>query len=189
MWRKPTDAKPSSDAASSISPRTQAETRPKRSSFDRSPAASPVYSPAETISSQASRIGPGLKIKGDITGNDDLYLDGEATGKILLTGARLTIGLKGHVQAEIEAREIVVNGSLQGNLKAEDHLRLGSSSQVEGTLSAPSVGIDDGARFRGKVEVTRATPAPVAAPLAASVEESASEPELLKPVGANAEGE
>lgn len=187
MWRKPTDDKPSSDAPSSIPPRTQTETRPKRSSFDRSPAASPVYSQTETISSQTSKIGPGLKIKGDITGSADLYLDGEASGKILLTGARVTIGPKGHVQAEIEAREIVVNGTLQGNLKAEDRLRLGSSSQVEGKLSAPSVGIDDGARFRGKVEVTRATPAPVVVPPPA--EEPVNESEVLKPVGANAEGE
>lgn len=191
MWRKP-DAKPSSGTANapgSVPPKTQTprEPEPKQASFER-PAAPPVVvtQPAvETVSSQASRIGAGLKIRGEISGNSDLYLDGQASGKIRVNGARVTIGPQGKVQADIDAREIIVNGELQGNLKAEARVRLGASSQVQGSLAAPSVGIDDGARFRGKVEVTRTTKTVSAA----SDPEPTGEAELLRPVAANAENE
>jgi cytoskeletal protein CcmA (bactofilin family) len=188
MWRKP-DAKPSSDAPnapSSIPPRTQPQTvvQPKQASIER-PAAASVRQPLEEpASAGASRIGAGLKIRGEISGNSDVYLDGEATGKIRVSGARVTVGPAGKVQADIEAREIVINGAVQGNLKADAKLRLGASSHVEGALSAPSVGIDDGARFRGKVEVTRTKTTP-----AAIEPEPARDEELLRPVAVHAENE
>jgi cytoskeletal protein CcmA (bactofilin family) len=187
MWRKP-DAKPSSDTSNgpgSIPPRTQPQStfQPAQPSFNR-PAAAPVAYPAnDGVSSDASRIGAGLKIRGEITGTSDLYLDGEANGKIRLNGARVTIGPKGKVQADIDAKEIVVNGSVQGNLKADAKVRLGASSQVDGSLVAPSIGIDDGARLHGKVEVTQSKPAP-----AISQPEPANEAELT-PVAAHTEDE
>lgn len=180
MWRKP-DGKPSSDSAngpSSIPSRTPPQTsfQPVQPRADR-PAAAPVaYQGGEGVSSGASRIGAGLKIRGEITGSSDLYLDGEANGKIRMTGGRVTIGPQGKVQADIDAKEIVVNGTVQGNLKADAKLRLGASSQVDGALAAPSIGIDDGAKFHGKVEVTRAKPA-YAAP-----EKQADDETELKPV-------
>jgi cytoskeletal protein CcmA (bactofilin family) len=188
MWRKP-DAKPSSDAPStpsSIPPRTQSQStiQPQQPSFER-PASTPARTPvAEPLSADASRIGSGLKIRGEISGNSDLFLDGEASGKIRVTGARVTVGPNGKVQADIDAREIVVNGNVQGNLKADARLRLGASCQVQGALTAPSVGIDDGARFRGKVEVTRNKPA--AAP---AEPDNSGDADLLKPVAAHVEGE
>jgi cytoskeletal protein CcmA (bactofilin family) len=166
--------------------RTQSAVQPQQPSFER-PTFSPTPKPAaEAISPDASRINAGLKIDGEISGNSDLYLDGEAIGQIRLNGARVTIGQTGKVKADIDAREIVINGTVQGNLKAEDRLRLGSSSHVDGTVEAPNVGIEDGAQFRGKVEVTRKTPA--SAP-AYSEPEPAADAELLKPVAANADGE
>jgi cytoskeletal protein CcmA (bactofilin family) len=186
MWRKP-DAKPSSGMStdsSSMPSRTQSAVRPQQPSLER-PAYAPAPKPAaEPVSPDASRISAGLKIKGEISGSSDLYLDGEAIGKIRLAGARVTIGQTGKVKADIDAREIVINGSVHGNLKAEDRLRLGSSSEVDGTMAAPNVGIEDGARFHGKVEVTRKSPAP-----SYSEPESTGDAELLKPVGAHVEGE
>lgn len=185
MWRKP-DAKPSSDTpASPITHRTQPQStyQPAQPSFDRPAPARVAYPASEGVSSEASRIGAGLKIRGEITGNSDLYLDGEVTGKIRMGGACVTIGSKGKVQADIDAKEIVVNGAVQGNLKADGKLRLGASSQVDGSLAAPSIGIDDGAKFHGKVEVTRTRPAP-----AVAEKDSASEAEL-KPVAAHASDE
>lgn len=190
MWRKP-DAKPSSGTSrvpSSMPPSTQAPdaTEPKQSSFERPVAVPPAVTQpvVEAVSAQASRIGPGLKIKGEITGNSDLYLDGQATGKIRINGARVTVGSQGKVQADIDAREIVVNGDVEGNLKADAKVRLGASSHVQGALAAPSVGIDDGARFRGKVEVTRTT-----MPAAVAPKQEAANDDELRPVAAHAEGE
>ncbi|MGA9884209.1 MAG: polymer-forming cytoskeletal protein [Candidatus Acidiferrales bacterium] len=188
MWRKP-DAKPSSDTPSTPNPmpaRTQPQSavEPQQPRFER-PSPVPPRTPAvESVSPGASRVSAGIKIRGEISGNSDLYLDGEASGKIRVTGARVTVGPEGKVQADIEAREIVINGNVQGNLKADATLRLGSSSRVQGALTAPSIGIDDGARFRGKVEVTRSKSTP-----AAFEPEAADDAELLRPVAAHSKGE
>jgi cytoskeletal protein CcmA (bactofilin family) len=135
--------------------------------------------------SAASSIGSGLKIRGELSGNSDLYIDGEAQGKITLADSRVTIGPKGRVQADIEAREIIVEGSVQGNLKARENVRLGSSSKVQGSVLTPRIGIDDGATLRGKVEMTRAgeskgsvtagKPAPLAAVYKAAAASTESE--------------
>jgi cytoskeletal protein CcmA (bactofilin family) len=154
MWRKPAEAKPSS----------QALKEPEPAPFH-PPAALPAAAPAGTFSAPTaaplpagtgiSKIGSGLKFKGEFFGDSDLYIDGEAQGKIRLAKSKVTVGPNGRVQADVEAREIIVEGSLNGNLKASERVRLGSSSRVQGTLLSPRVAIDDGARLRGKVEMTR----------------------------------
>lgn len=119
------------------------------------------------LSASTSVIGPGLKIRGEISGSADLHIEGEAQGQIRLSGGRVSVGPSGNVQADIDAREISIEGSLQGNLKASESVRLGPSSKVQGSVITPRIGIEDGARLRGKVEMVRAsdsrtTPAPAA---------------------------
>ena len=103
-----------------------------------------------------SKIGVGLKIRGEIFGATDMYIDGDVEGKVHVGSGRLTIGTNGRVQADLEAREIFVNGSVVGNLKASDRVQLGPSGSVEGSVTTPRIGIDDGARLRGKVETSTA---------------------------------
>lgn len=112
--------------------------------------------PQPSRSEEASTISAGLKIKGEITGTSDLTIDGETQGKVRLTNGRVTVGPSGRVIADIDAREIVVNGTVQGNLKATDSVRLGSSGHVEGSILTARIWIDDGARLRGNVEMIRA---------------------------------
>lgn len=120
-------------------------------------AAAPVYnSPGPQLSANASRIGPGLKVHGVISGDGDLIVEGETNGKIYLSGARVTVAKSGRVQADIEGLEINIEGTVQGNLKASDRIRLGATSNVQGGLITPRFAIEDGARLRGKVEMTRA---------------------------------
>jgi cytoskeletal protein CcmA (bactofilin family) len=126
----------------------------------------PSASPSPLASSADSRIGSGLKIRGEITGTSDMYIDGNVEGKVRIGSGRLTVGANGRVQADLEAREIFVNGSVVGNLKATDRVQLGSSGSVQGGVVTPRIGIDDGARLRGNVETARASdsssaPAPV----------------------------
>ena len=99
----------------------------------------------------------GLKFHGEISGSSDLYIDGEAQGKIRILQARVTIGPNGRVQADIEAREIIVQGALRGNLNASERIHLGQPSRVQGTLQTPRLGIEDGANLSGKVDMTRAS--------------------------------
>lgn len=120
------------------------------------PAPAPLSPSAPLLTNIDSRIGSGLKIRGEITGSSDMYIDGDVQGKVRIGAGRLTIGANGRVQADLEAREIFVNGTVLGNLKATDRVQLGSSGSVQGGVVTPRIGIDDGARLRGNVETARA---------------------------------
>jgi cytoskeletal protein CcmA (bactofilin family) len=174
MWRKPTDPKPSSprpDARPEVPPAPGP--LPVPAQFSPAPvAAPPVPAPAavpvapaysapvtKVVTHNASggtSIGSGLKIRGELSGSSDLYIDGETQGKITLADSKVTVGVNGRVQADIEAREIIIEGTIQGNLKARETVHLGPSSRVQGSILTARIGIDDGARLRGKVEMTRA---------------------------------
>jgi cytoskeletal protein CcmA (bactofilin family) len=144
MWNKANEAKPSLPTPEVAAPAVSTPV--------------PELAPAAPASRVTSKISAGLKIHGDVFGESDLYVDGEVQGKIRLANSRLTIGPNGRVQAEMEAREIVVEGSVQGNLKASEGVHLGSASRVVGSILTPRIGIDDGARLRGKVETIPASP-------------------------------
>jgi len=179
VWRKSNDVKPSSQPSSKVpdvsapavpvkpqaAPVAETPTpapTPAMPPMATAPAPEPIYSapPARNVvahdTSARSSLGPGLKIRGELSGSSDLYIDGEAQGKITLADSRVTIGPNGRVQADIEAREIVIEGTVQGNLKARESVRLASSSKVQGSVLTPRIGIDDGAKLRGKVEMIRA---------------------------------
>lgn len=127
--------------------------------------------PAPLPTNVDSRIGSGLKIRGEITGASDMYIDGDVQGKVRVGSGRLTIGPSGRVQADLEAREIIVNGNVVGNLKAADRVQLGSTGSVQGSVVTPRIGIDDGARLRGNVETAPAGAAEVTSAKSAEKEE------------------
>lgn len=138
--------------ATAASTTTPAPAAPAKSAAVAPAAASQWTRPAAM---ESSTISAGLKIKGEITGTSDLTVDGETQGKIRLVNGRVTVGPNGKVTADIDAREIVVNGTVQGNLKASESVRLGASGHVEGSILTPRIGIDDGARLRGNVEMVK----------------------------------
>jgi len=148
MWRKSTEVKVPASVPAVAAPEDQ---KPTSVPVAQSPAPAP-----NSAASTSSRIGPGLKIQGEISGTSDLYIDGETQGRINLTDGRVTVGSRGRVRAEIEARDIVVEGSVHGNMRASERVRLGPASSALGTVSAPRVVIDDGAQFRGRVDMKRA---------------------------------
>jgi cytoskeletal protein CcmA (bactofilin family) len=173
MWRKPAEAKPSSPASDASVP-ASAKPQPTApvAAAVVTPAPQTIGTPIETppmvsknsiaaqpasasTSRSASHISPGIRIKGEISGSEDLYIDGLAEGQFRFAKAKVTVGPNGRVQANIEARDIVVEGTVQGNLTASESVRLGASSQVQGSLITPRISIDDGARLRGKVEMSR----------------------------------
>jgi cytoskeletal protein CcmA (bactofilin family) len=159
MWNKSAEAKPSPQASVPVIPAPAASTQQTQ------PASAPAAAPAPPVAYAAptgaaqpngvTTIASGLKISGEISGTSDLYIDGETQGKIRLMNARVTVGPNGRVQADIEAREIIIEGSVQGNLKAGERLHLGASSKVQGSVLTPRFAIEDGARLRGKVEMVR----------------------------------
>lgn len=115
------------------------------------PAVNPPGSPGRTT----GYLGPGLQIKGDITGNEDLRLDSKLEGTISLGGFRLTVGASSHVDGEITAREVIVAGEVKGNINARDRLEIKKGSSVSGDLSTARIVIEEGAYFSGAVEIDR----------------------------------
>jgi len=98
-------------------------------------------------------IGQSVQIKGELTGNEDLTIDGLVDGKILLKDHNLTIGANGRITAEVHAKTVVVLGTVHGNITADDKVELAPSGSVEGDIRAPRVAIADGARFKGSIDM------------------------------------
>ena len=120
-------------------------------------------------------IGSSMHIKGELTGEEDLTIDGRVDGKILLTGHQLTIEENGHVTAEIhDASTVIVRGTMSGNITADDKVEVASQGSMQGDIRAPRVVLADGARFKGKIDTkTKSTgqrPAVPPAPPKAFVE-------------------
>lgn len=124
-------------------------------------------------------IGKSLTITGEIRGEEDLVIDGKLDGDVDLPQHRLTIGPSGVLQGKIRAREIVVYGTVQGNLHASERVEIKKHAKVIGDLKAQRPVIEDEAYFKGNVETVRAeTPkaaaaAPAAAPAASQAQPAA----------------
>jgi len=186
MWNKASETKPSAQGSAApattnvdVKPEIKSEIKPEaklevpnQKAIQTTPVPSAAQASPEPVSTAAPAIAPavkstaapsapttigaGLKIKGELTGNSDLFIDGEAQGAIVLPGSKVTIGSNGRVMADIDAREIIVEGTVQGNLKASDGVHLSASSVVKGTVLTPRITIKDGAHLSARVEMARA---------------------------------
>jgi cytoskeletal protein CcmA (bactofilin family) len=158
MWRKSNEVKPSEESQPATTPtRAKSEEPVKAPALPTpqaasSPAAPTPASASAPASSNLSKISSGLKIRGELSGDSDLYIDGDVEGKVRLTNGRVTVGPNGRVRAEIEARQICIEGAVEGNLKASENAQLGASSRVVGNVLSPRIGVADGAQLSGKVE-------------------------------------
>jgi cytoskeletal protein CcmA (bactofilin family) len=158
MWRKD-DAKPQSAAEPSAVPSASAGVTPITSSF----ATPKTNTPLATSAARAgASISQGIKITGEVTGSEDLYVDGIVEGKLNLSNGTLTIGPNGSVKADVDAREVMVSGRVEGNITAREKVQLWSTGQVSGEVRTERLAIEEGATLRGKVEAGKA-PAKAAA--------------------------
>ena len=111
--------------------------------------------PATTGGSTA-RLGASLHIKGEITGNEDLQIDGSVEGLVQLEDRKLTVGASAKVTADIIAREVIVYGNVKGNLRARDRIEIKKDGSVVGDLTTARIMIEDGAYFKGSIEIDKA---------------------------------
>jgi len=131
-------------------------------------AAAPRPVTTTTTSDQAT-IGKSLVIKGEVTGSESLYIDGRVEGSINLSGNRVTVGRNGVVAANINAREIVVLGKVRGNLTASDRVDIRSDGSLTGDVVAARISIEDGAFFKGGIDIRKAGGKPEEVKSASSV--------------------
>jgi cytoskeletal protein CcmA (bactofilin family) len=113
-------------------------------------------------------IGPSITIKGDVTGDEDLVIQGRVEGKVDLAQHNVTVGANGRIKANIFGRTVTVDGEVEGDLHAEEQIAIRKSGKVRGNVSAPRVTIEDGAMFKGSIDMERkVTPRPAGVPAGA----------------------
>ncbi len=111
--------------------------------------------PRATVAQAKERavIGPTISIKGDVTGEEDLLIEGRVEGKIELRRHCVTVGKNGRIKADIYGRIITVEGTVEGNLYGEEQLIVRQSGTVHGNIVAPRVALEDGSNFRGSIDM------------------------------------
>jgi cytoskeletal protein CcmA (bactofilin family) len=128
-----------------------------------------------TADRATARLGSSLHVKGEITGNEDLQIDGSVEGLIQLDERKLTVGATSKVTADVIAREVVVYGNVKGNLRAKDRIEIKKDGSVVGDLTTSRIMIEDGAYFKGSIEIDKS-----------AEKESSRGSAFAKPVTANA---
>ena len=158
MWNKKTEEE---SAPKATAPRPQVATPPPppvRPAPDRA-----VTPEAPKPAYQTAVIGSSMTVKGEVHSREELYIDGEVQGSIELQH-RLTIGPNGKIRATVKAREVVVHGSIQGNVQASEKIILREQASLVGDIKTAGIVIEDGAYFKGSIDITRAESAQKAAP-------------------------
>src|SRR3989440_2778730 len=155
MW-KPTNqpATPGRPTEPERPTTTTGTTAPSMSTSE--PPAAPRTAATTTTTADQATIGKSLVIKGEVTGSESLYIDGRVEGSINLSGNRVTVGRNGVVAANINAREIVVLGKVRGNLTASDRVDIRSDGSLTGDVVAARISIEDGAFFKGGIDIRKA---------------------------------
>lgn len=140
--------------------RNKSEPDPRPATSNRIPEPS---APPQTTAAPAARetrpmdklvnIGQSVQIKGELTGNEDLTIEGKVEGKMTLSGHALTVGANGRIHGEIRAKSVVVVGEVDGNILADDKVEVAATGSMKGDIVAPRVILADGARFKGTIDM------------------------------------
>ena len=164
MWKsRREDEKPST----SPNPQPPAPVAPAPTSYQPRTVETPKM---DQYRADVAHIGKSVIIKGELSGSEDLFLDGEVEGNIDLRNHNLVIGPNGRVRANVHAKDIVVHGKVDGNLNGVDKVELKKSAVLNGDISTQRIVIEDGAFFKGSIDIRKVeTKAEPARPAAQSV--------------------
>lgn len=150
MWKSRNDEKPAAPAAP----------QPATPSVTTSPMmreVRPMEMPkaGENFKADVAHIGKSVLIKGELSGSEDLYLDGEVEGNIELRDHSLTVGPNGRVRANVHARDVVVHGKVDGNVNGSERVELKRSAVLTGDIATQRIIIEDGAFFKGAIDIKK----------------------------------
>src|ERR1700683_2994920 len=153
----PQAAQPEPWSPNPVSPIIIQSPKPTPASWEEKPAMSTdAMRPLTATSDRSSaRLGSSLHVKGEISGSEDLLIDGSVEGLIQLDERKLTVGATAKVTADIIAREVVVYGTVKGNLRAKDRIEIKKDGSVNGDLTTSRIMIEDGAYFKGSIEIDK----------------------------------
>ena len=133
----------------------------------------PKTTPNTFQSRSAAMIGQTIKIKGTITGSENLVIEGQVEGSVDLKGNDLTIGENGQVSADLAAKVVNVQGQVDGDISGSEKVVVSKTGRVTGNITAPRVTLEDGAKFKGSIDMDPGDSAKVSAPKATPAAQSA----------------
>jgi len=112
-----------------------------------------TYRTSEQSRTDVAHIGKSVVVKGELSGSEDLYVDGEVEGSIELHDYNLTVGPNGRIRANINAKEVVIHGRVDGNITGKDRVELRKSAVLSGDIVTQRILIEDGAYFKGGIDI------------------------------------
>ncbi len=134
-------------------------------------------------STSINNIGKAVRVEGRIISREDIFVDGQVEGSIESPESKVTIGPNGRVKATLSAREVVIIGAVQGDVTASDKVDIRKDAQLEGNIASARISIEDGAIFKGSIDIRKPEPkpSPVAPPqpVAASAPVAAPAPPIV----------
>jgi len=152
LWEK----KPVTADWRTTAPNPAPEQIPPEKPIEEKPMAEPAkLSMVPQGDSGRTQFGRSISVKGDVAGSEDLTILGQFEGTVNVQGHSLTIGPEGKVKAEIQASRVIIHGSVHGNITVRERVEIYKSGHVVGDLVAPGISIEDGAYFKGKIEILR----------------------------------
>ena len=160
LWGKRRDEEPPRPPSVPQTPPASNLVEPKKEATSLSSmSATPMGRMEPESRTGAASIGKAVRIVGQIFSREDLYVDGDVEGTIELLEHKLTIGPNGKVQAGIKAREVVALGSVQGNVEAADKIEIRKDARLVGDIRTARIMIEDGAYFKGSIDIVKPEPA------------------------------
>jgi cytoskeletal protein CcmA (bactofilin family) len=169
-------------------PLPASETNPQQPRFEAraEPAATPRAQ--RSGSGSVATIGPSVSIKGDVLGDEDLLVEGRVEGEIKVRSHTVTIGRSGSIKADVFAKSVRVEGEVIGNLYGEEEVTIRQTGKVEGNIVAPRVALEDGANFRGSIDMKSPAKNDKTQAIGAKTEMSQGAPKPATTVGAPGQG-
>jgi cytoskeletal protein CcmA (bactofilin family) len=163
MWNKRREDEPSKPSVPTITPKLAPPLQspiPVKKEATPSNMSSMSRNPDLDGARGTATIGKAVKINGQIISQEDLYIDGDVEGTIELIQHKLTIGPNGKVHSAIKAREVVVLGSIQGNVDAGERIEIRKDAKLVGDIKTARIVIEDGAYFKGSIDIVKPEPKP-----------------------------
>lgn len=161
MWskRKEDEVPPRPERPAVTPGATPSGVEPQRREISTMSTPSRTYEPDSAgVRSGSAALGKNVTVKGQIIAREDLTIDGEVEGTVECHDHRLTIGPNARVQSNLKAREVVIHGSIQGNVEAVDKIDLKKEAKLVGDIKTSRVVIEDGAYFKGSIDISKAAP-------------------------------
>jgi cytoskeletal protein CcmA (bactofilin family) len=179
MWKSRPDDSPERPQPSSSTTPNPVTATPTASPAKDTRTYEPPPKLQDALRAEVAHIGKSVKVKGELSGSEDLYFDGEADGSVDLHEHTLTIGPNARIRATLSAREVVIHGRVEGNVCASEKVELKRSCSLTGDLCTKRIVIEDGAFFKGAIDIQKegkpefrkAAPVTASAPAPAAVDE------------------